>query len=1076
MKAYLDTFHIVGLVETWSEKAPTLVNFTCFEKKASKVKSKGRASGGICFLIKEKCVTDIMVIENELSEVLWLNCKINGKKFVMAVAYRAPEGSNYENENFFSALEEEIEQMKENFPNHSMILGGDFNSRVGTNEDTEESECDIFDNRIQVLEKANKDKTINKAGKQLIKVCKNNNLVILNGRLPGDTMGEFTFLDTKGCSTIDLGITDRDMLRQFKIDFKVEERSESAHMPIKITIEEDEGTYDEEEVPKTKLKKYRWNEKMRGNFNDHRNEPTYSILKVGTKIAIENRDVDAAVERFNMMYNLIGREMEIDEAAQGIKGRRSQPWYDKECAEKKYIMKKNLRSFRRRDRTSDLRKYLETKKEYKETCDSKKTEWKEKMTTRLKITIKSKNDKVFWRTIREVTRQSKVVMGIIEEERWVEHFSRLYAGREQDSIQVESVEENRDYVYVLDKEVTLEETEDAIRDMKNEKAPGIDGIPAEFFKFNDDPENSRIITDLFNLINEEKKWPREWETGIIHPIYKKGNPNEPKNYRGITLLPVISKVYTKILSKRLQYWLDDEKKIIKAQAGFRKGYMTMDNLLVLKTLTDKTISKKRRKLYTLFVDYRTAFDSVNREKLWQKLRKIGVSENTIEIYKSIYRNVKCTVKIGKGHTSVEFEAKNGVRQGCQLSAHLFAIYINDLEEHLKKINIHAPCLNGIEIPLLLFADDVTIIAETIVGLQRAIDSLDKYSSMWDLEVNVEKTKIMIMSKGQKKKKTEKWFYRGTEIEVVKEFCYLGIWIDNKCSWKLHIQKTINKAKNALHSIRKAMFRLGNDDVDFWYRIYTTMIEPIILYGAEVWGEHEDVRKLDIIITKLAKEILGISYSAPNEAVLGELNWRRTSRKAEQRAITYYLKTRNSGKFLQELAIRQKPTEKGRTTWASRMEKKIETWQAGTLLDEPFNKKRAKEFLGKVECEKELEDYANEVNSRKSLHLLGTLTNGRRPEEKVRYVTLEKEERKAIARLRMGTYIWENKTKVGEDRICPMCQGIEHYIHIIRDCPALEELRNEGISIESLETLKEENMHEWSKFLKQTWSLRKESTL
>ena len=104
---------------------------------------------------------------------------------------------------------------------------------------------------------------------------------------------------------------------------------------------------------------------------------------------------------------------------------------------------------------------------------------------------------------------------------------------------------------------------------------------------------------------------------------------------------MFSKIITKILSNRLKEWLEVKKKQSILQAGFRMKFTTVDNLMVLNTIVQRTLKKKRRKLYACFVDFEMAFDSINRDKLFYKLRKCGLSDNFVSMIECIHRNVIC---------------------------------------------------------------------------------------------------------------------------------------------------------------------------------------------------------------------------------------------------------------------------------------------------------------------------------------------------------------------------------------------------------------------------------------------------
>jgi hypothetical protein len=140
--------------------------------------------------------------------------------------------------------------------------------------------------------------------------------------------------------------------------------------------------------------------------------------------------------------------------------------------------------------------------------------------------------------------------------------------------------------------------------MKNNKASGYDGIPAEFWKvFCNGEQGIGILTNMFNKIKNGKQFPLEWKTAIMHPNYKgKGYREKPGNYRGISLLSVCGKIFSGMLAGRLRDWLINHKMLSRFQAGFIKGKRTMNNTFVIKTMIDKYLRFKRGRLYWCFVD------------------------------------------------------------------------------------------------------------------------------------------------------------------------------------------------------------------------------------------------------------------------------------------------------------------------------------------------------------------------------------------------------------------------------------------------------------------------------------------
>ena len=229
----------------------------------------------------------------------------------------------------------------------------------------------------------------------------------------------------------------------------------------------------------------------------------------------------------------------------------------------------------------------------------------------------------------------------------------------------------------LDEEISIEEIKTAIKQLKNNKSGGPDRLLNEFFSCGIDvlPE---YLHKLFNVLFDTGYFPSSWAEGHIIPIHKKGSVDSPENYRGVTLLSTLGKLFTKILNSRLTEWAENYGVYIEAQAGFRSKMGTTDNIFVLHGLITHLINEGK-KLYCAFVDFRKAFDFVNRDILWFKLIKIGVRGKILNVIRGMYSSVKSRVKY-QNELSSEFECYLGVRQGECLSPFLFSMYINDIED------------------------------------------------------------------------------------------------------------------------------------------------------------------------------------------------------------------------------------------------------------------------------------------------------------------------------------------------------------------------------------------------------------
>ena len=168
-----------------------------------------------------------------------------------------------------------------------------------------------------------------------------------------------------------------------------------------------------------------------------------------------------------------------------------------------------------------------------------------------------------------------------------------------------------------------DEVDKMIRKIKNGKACGPDGIYPEFIKYAP-KEAVEVFTDMFNLVLKTGNVPDALKSAIITPIHKKGSHSDPNNYRGISLISCLGKLFTALINDRLSNFLEGTGTLGNEQAGFRRGSSTTDHILLLHALISLDINNGKR-LYCAFIDYEKAFDTINRSKLWQKVLSSGTN-------------------------------------------------------------------------------------------------------------------------------------------------------------------------------------------------------------------------------------------------------------------------------------------------------------------------------------------------------------------------------------------------------------------------------------------------------------------
>ena len=208
-----------------------------------------------------------------------------------------------------------------------------------------------------------------------------------------------------------------------------------------------------------------------------------------------------------------------------------------------------------------------------------------------------------------------------------------------------------------------------------------------------------------------------------------------------------------------------------AQFGFRKGRSTVDAIFVLNAVVSKCLNENKR-LACAFIDFKKAFDSIYRNGLWLKLYTLGIRGKVLRIVKNLYAKVKVRVRCCSSYSEF-FECSVGLKQGEVMSPLLFSLFLEDLEMFLLDDVNSGITIDDISFILMLFADDMVILGKNVEELQKNLDLLHDYCRTWGLEVNPDKSKIVVVRKRGPVRVTEKWLYGDKLLEVVDNFNYLG---------------------------------------------------------------------------------------------------------------------------------------------------------------------------------------------------------------------------------------------------------------------------------------------------------------
>jgi hypothetical protein len=540
-------------------------------------------------------------------------------------------------------------------------------------------------------------------------------------------------------------------------------------------------------------------------------------------------------EFIDNVYNaaaLTGLFKEIKLSSSGMV--RGPSWFNSECVQAKKLLQNNLRRLRKAKRTNHnnfnniLADYVKSKKDYKNVEKSAKTYYYTNIQEKLR---NSKNAKEFYNALTLYMNKNKdtntKVMIPIEE--FKAFFTNIF---ELQIEEVQSVAEiNNLVVEDLDDKFTLAELELAIKKLKPNKAPGSDGIPNEVWKSMPNINKSTLL-DLFNNIFDTGEFPKNLCEIIMTPLYKKSDPALPTNYRPLSLANTLLKLFTQLISNRLLNWSTKHKIISDYQAAYKRNSGCRDHVFLLTSIIQYNFHINR-KVYGLFVDMSKAFDTVNHNRLWFKLNKLGVSSKIIKILKSIYSKANAKIRT-KYDISETFSIDRGVLQGETVSPVLWNMYLEDLVKALDDSDTIPVRILDATIHALLYADDIILLAYSPAELQKKINILNVYLKDNGLQVNLSKTKYMIFSKrADRERLVIKW--DNERIDRVDSYVYLGVPFTEQLNFEFTKNYFVSKTELALKQVESLIFRSKMNDFGSILSLFYSLVRSVFSYCSPIWA-------------------------------------------------------------------------------------------------------------------------------------------------------------------------------------------------------------------------------------------------
>ena len=375
-----------------------------------------------------------------------------------------------------------------------------------------------------------------------------------------------------------------------------------------------------------------------------------------------------------------------------------------------------------------------------------------------------------------------------QRERWGEHFSELLNPpvRDADLSDLDSLEVIPSFHHLSDDDGPPTRTEifDALQRLKNHKSPGVDDITNEQLKYGASGLLDKLET-LFSKVWETEAVPSDWVKGIVVIVPKKGDTSICSNNRGITLRSTASKLYQIIVLQRMNDGL--EALLRDNQCGFRKNRSCIDQIYTLRSIIHKSL-EYNLPLFINFVDFKAAFDSINRDFIWKAFSHYGLPCKYIRILQAFFHNTISAVR-HNGELSSWFDVSSGTGQGDIQGPPIFNVCINLAAQRTEssKVLTHGAVLqrpaaaSQEEVTVLDtdYADDMALMDSTKDGLQETTDLLCKYAAQAGLRINVRKTEVMAVAKNTSQRPyteegTVDISVEGSLVQQVIHLTYLGV--------------------------------------------------------------------------------------------------------------------------------------------------------------------------------------------------------------------------------------------------------------------------------------------------------------
>lgn len=856
----------------------------------SGVNDNVRGKEGVAVLMNDEWFAAMVGYECVNSRLLWVKLRFKKVKLCIVVAYGpCNDRSVREKDKFWRDLEKVMNAVGNGY---RLLVVGDLNGKVG--------ECvrDGITGAFGVPE-------MNENGERVVDFCAERELSVANTYFQHKNIHKYTWSVRRGeneCkSLIDLVLVKKEMMRDI-LDVKAIRGLNggiSDHMIVLCKLRLI-GSWVKKRQVECKVGRIR-SERL----TEAVKSQEYVRILEGRKEEMDGH-VDVGQMWMKFKEVIIDSAREVCGVARVGKRKLNAEWWSEDVRsaieKKSQAYASTLQNVSREERERRIHEYKKAKNEVKRIIKRSKREANENFGKKLSQDVNG-NRKLFWKEVKKVKNEGKEsCMGVkgkngrvlVSEteikERWKEYFVELYNVGTQEGANVNmfGFAGVKRVMYRGQEPISWCEVEKAVKKLKNGKSAGVDEITGEMLKMG----GVCVMEWLWKLcckVFEKGVVPEDWKKAVIVPLYKgKGAKGDCKNYRGISLLSIVGKVYGMILVDRMRRITDGM--IGDEQGGFRAGRGCVDQVFAVRQLTEKA-RERGQKVYAGFMDLEKAYDRVDREALWKVLRMYDVSGKLLNGVKSFYEGSSACVRV-RGSLSEWFGIDSGVRQGCVMSPWLFNIYMDGVMKEVRPRvgSSGVRLIKGVNewtLSDLLYADDLVLVGENESELKLMIESFDKVCIRRGMRVNADKSKVMVF--GGEDGSVCDIRIGGVRLEQVQSFKYLGSVLNVKGNDEADCENKVVQGRKVSGAIR-ALVNAKGMSVECARVLHESMLVPTLVYGSEVmvWKEKErsriravqmdnlrgmlGIKRVDKIRNEKIKEVYGIKKGVNEVITENILRW------------------------------------------------------------------------------------------------------------------------------------------------------------------------------------------------------------